>query len=611
MNTQNEMNSTILIFTANDADQVRLSQLANEGKEIQRLLNGSPRKNYDVVLSPESSTDDIIKELNVQNRTVEILHYAGHSDGNSILLNDTQANADALAKKLQSIGTLKLVFINGCSSKGQVQFFHAAGIPFVIATSRPIDDDKAFWFAKQFYNYLTIGRSLQKSFEATILDANFQKKNVPFLNERAIGRIADIQTDAIPWALYIREGAETQDYSLPFNQNKLSATPELNHKNFLDKIIFALASVEDYPNLKNIKNLAKKIEMVEVQQGKKVSELLKILPYTMSLCIQKIVAEIERDSEYYRLQLYNYTFLFETILHFTASILMAQVWQHKKNISAQNLEKFLEFGSFWKKSRLDQSPNDYKFIILKMIDWLNSLELSIPFQKNDIERLIVFLNSNDFEAASEFFYRQKSIYNQRIRLSDTEAIENCFKSQEYLNQTFYAFKNLAVNNMASVRGINVMNFRHVETNFDNVVSKLIINETEQSPVLGSKMLENKSVLWYSSNDNDLDVILDIPDKLNLFPFIIDLNAFTEKYSSEVALYLFIGYFGDASGINCYHFVSVNDNSIIWKFDENQNKISSQHIGQTTSLTHQANHLMVRAGEFKKYLSEFKAIFLNA
>ena len=67
---------TVLIITANDPND-RLQMLAREGKEVQLLLNSAARKNYDVVLLPETTTGDIIKELNVANREVEVLHYAG------------------------------------------------------------------------------------------------------------------------------------------------------------------------------------------------------------------------------------------------------------------------------------------------------------------------------------------------------------------------------------------------------------------------------------------------------------------------------------------------------------------------------------------------------
>ncbi len=128
---------TILILTANDPSD-HLHQLAAEGKEIQRILNSAHGKAFDVVLVPECSTEDLIRELMVPNREIEIVHYAGHAGSSSLRLTDTDAEAAALAEKLRSQGTVKLVFLNGCATRGQVEFFHAAGVPFVFATSRPV-----------------------------------------------------------------------------------------------------------------------------------------------------------------------------------------------------------------------------------------------------------------------------------------------------------------------------------------------------------------------------------------------------------------------------------------------------------------------------------------
>ncbi len=56
--------STILIATANDKND-SLHKLEEEGKEIQRILNSVLRKNYDIVLLPHATTEDITNVLNL------------------------------------------------------------------------------------------------------------------------------------------------------------------------------------------------------------------------------------------------------------------------------------------------------------------------------------------------------------------------------------------------------------------------------------------------------------------------------------------------------------------------------------------------------------------
>lgn len=101
---------TLLLVSANDPDN-RLNQLSNEAKEIQRTLNKAHGKAYDVALTPDASIQDLIEELKIPNRKIEVLHYAGHADSTLIQLTDGDANAEALAEKLQRLQSLKLIFL--------------------------------------------------------------------------------------------------------------------------------------------------------------------------------------------------------------------------------------------------------------------------------------------------------------------------------------------------------------------------------------------------------------------------------------------------------------------------------------------------------------------
>jgi CHAT domain len=601
---------TILIITANDPND-KLQMLAREGKDVQFLLNAAPRKSYDVVLLPETTTADIIKELNVPNREVEVLHYAGHADASLLRLNDTDAEATALADKLRALGTLKLVFINGCASKGQVAYFHGAGIPFVIATARPINDTKAVWVATQFYQYLSLGRSAREAFDEVVTDAKFQQKGINLANNRAIGHISDDKTVPFEWGLYTCEGFENSSYSLPFSAKMVSDTEGVNHSIFLDNLVFALAEVES-PHFKNIKKLAENLRRGTVANGKKISELLKTLSYTLGVRIRQITAEPDdKSSEYYRELLYDYVFLYETLLHHTASVLIAQLWQNQKLALQFKPVNFPDIRAFWLKDQLKESPEGYKNLIVSLLDWLAKSGIENPYSAQDTEGMLAYFNAPQFEQATNYFHQQKRLFEQRVRLNEAESLENCFIAQQHLITAFQALKHVTAYFMASIRGINVVNFRHVATEYGNVVSKLVVTEADPTSVFGTKMLENKSILCYKSDESDLDALIDVGDTMNLFPFVIDRNVFTEKANSEVDLYLFTGYFADATtGRSQYHFASVQNPSKIWQFDETQNHVNLLHIGETAGFAHQANHLMANAGEFKAYLTEFKNLFLK-
>ena len=159
----------------------------------------------------------------------------GHANGSALRLNDTDANAQALANKLRSLGTLKVVFINGCASRGQVAYFHAAGIPFVVATSRAVNDEKAFWLAKQFYEYLSKGHSVREAFDEVVNDANLQQINIPFGSSRDMLKITEAQDDSFAWGLYVREGSEKENYFLPLGDKDALTAKNVVKKNVVER----------------------------------------------------------------------------------------------------------------------------------------------------------------------------------------------------------------------------------------------------------------------------------------------------------------------------------------------------------------------------------------
>ncbi|MEO6038756.1 MAG: CHAT domain-containing protein, partial [Saprospiraceae bacterium] len=363
------MPGTLLLLTANDPDN-HLPLLTREGKDLQRLLNAVPRKQYEVVFSPESDTEDLIKELNVANRQVELLHYAGHANGSQLRLTDVDAEAAVLAEKLRSAGTVKVIFINGCASQGQVRFFHAAGIPFVIATTRPVEDKQAFWVASQLYQYLALGRRLKQAFAEVMTDARLQQKDVD-LDLRSLGLRDGSPTDALPWGLYIRPGAENEDYSLSLSARSGPALQAVNHTVFLDTLIFALEK-SMAPAFTDLRRLADTLRRAPVPDGKKLHELTKALPSTLGLRIRQIVFQAEETSEeYYRELLYDYCILFETLLHHVVSMLTAQLWQHK-NEAFRQAPTDAAIIDFWRQNRLLQSPQDYAAQIGRLLDWTDA-----------------------------------------------------------------------------------------------------------------------------------------------------------------------------------------------------------------------------------------------
>jgi len=105
-------------------------------------------------------------------RRIRVFHFAGHASGVAVMLNDgagapAKAHADGLADYLGRQPGLRLVVLNGCSTREQVARLRKNGVGAVVATKRTIHDDVAAEFAAQLYAELATKR-LRAAFDAAV-----------------------------------------------------------------------------------------------------------------------------------------------------------------------------------------------------------------------------------------------------------------------------------------------------------------------------------------------------------------------------------------------------------------------------------------------------------
>ena len=146
---------------------------------------------------------------------VALFHFAGHADADRLLLESasgaTAAHAEGLAGYLGGQGGVKLVFLNGCSTRPQVAELLRKGIDVVLATARPIDDAAARAFAVDFYKQLVAGRTFRDAFERARELAKTARGNHPraFFRDLAAFGPEDVADErGFPWDFQVRPGAE-------------------------------------------------------------------------------------------------------------------------------------------------------------------------------------------------------------------------------------------------------------------------------------------------------------------------------------------------------------------------------------------------------------------
>jgi len=161
-------NDAPVVFLAfANAPDAHLENLKTESRRVFRTLQPLEDEGQIHVHREESSEiGELYEDLLRHDGRIVIFHYGGHADGNTLRLEGGDGGGEGLASLLGQQSGLKLVFLNGCATKGHVKRLLDAGVPAVIATSVPIGDVKAQEFANAFYIAMAEGRSIAGAFDA-------------------------------------------------------------------------------------------------------------------------------------------------------------------------------------------------------------------------------------------------------------------------------------------------------------------------------------------------------------------------------------------------------------------------------------------------------------
>ncbi|MEO8139007.1 MAG: CHAT domain-containing protein, partial [Gemmatimonadota bacterium] len=216
--------STPVLFLAfaNDAD-AHLDLLKAESKGVFSALRDLDRQDFVKVHREESAdVDELFEALDSFKDQVAVFHYGGHADGMTLRMEGGAAHAGGIAGLLGEQKNLKLVFLNGCATRPQVEKLLAAGVKAVIATSVPIRDDKASEFAARFYQALANRRTIAQAFA---LAQAFLQTKYGDVKEFGVVKLRGVDMgeapaagDTIPWGLYIQEQYQDEvlNWKLPY-----------------------------------------------------------------------------------------------------------------------------------------------------------------------------------------------------------------------------------------------------------------------------------------------------------------------------------------------------------------------------------------------------------
>lgn len=213
----------VFLAFANDKDAYLENLEREEDSIYQKLQPLIDLEAIQVYSRGRTTIEDIYQQFNRFRKKIVIFHYGGHAGSTTLHLKGKTAQAKGLAELLANQKNLKLVFLNGCSTKEQVEYLLHLGVPAVIATSVPINDKKATDFAIQFYQSLVSGATLKESFEEAVSRLRTEKQLTDNQAEyRFLGAVLtekNINIAENPWGFFVRKKT-VENWKIPKQKPK-------------------------------------------------------------------------------------------------------------------------------------------------------------------------------------------------------------------------------------------------------------------------------------------------------------------------------------------------------------------------------------------------------
>ena len=537
----------VILLTFSNSPDDYLPMIVEEQKAIKNSLLDYVDNHYLQIRDVQhASAVDIFYLINRYHNQVQILHYGGHADGESLQLEQEvgviqMAKAKGLAGLLGTQEELKLVFLNGCATKGQVKSLLDAGVQAVLATSVPVNDSQALQFSKQFYQALSAGSTLREAFLKARAYLETQSDPPPFSNiEESRGLQLRESTQNIPWGLYWKPEAQSiLDWKLPttstleinFATDSTASLAQTAVNNLL--VDSTLKAIRESAF---VKELARKIHQerkagyakrlpsdAEKKDALVRSYLAPISVHLRALFSNNLARKYDEERLAQMVTTYRIT------LEFICFIMLSDIWDavHKKRkplkISASARRQLEAFFGLHAKAKAG-------FDFFQLADALLMIA-----NHNQIQFYTKRLNHypEGFNGVQELVEGNRHFQEMRTALEGdipSRLIEPFGqRSEKHLTNLLCELNYLIHYKMAVVKNIEVLqiknmpppSYKHTVVELDNNYNDFGEKDRQQEL---EKPTDMESVLLYQ----DL-----LKDNLNLSPFILDENALTREFNSKI------------------------------------------------------------------------------
>lgn len=544
-----------------------LPMIAAEQKAIKKALLDYTDRNYLQLRDVQhASTEDVFYLVNRYHNQICIFHFGGHASGRSLQLEQEigavqMADVKGIAGLLGAQEQLKLVFLNGCATQGQVKALLDAGVQAVIATQVSVNDSEAQKFAAQFYQALAAGSTLREAFQnaKALIETD---QNAPRIEEiektRRVG--PSEPEESMPWGLYWRAEAEAiLHWKLPkvspLNIDFGDGDAPGNQKNQAVNSLLVDSTLKAVRESVFVKELARKIrrERKAGDLNRKPSDAEKkdavIRSYLAPVSVHlRILFSRKLSEKFDEARLRKLSVAYQKTVKFFAFCTLSDVWEatYKKRTPLNMTdEERRQIQTFFQLNALAAPAFDY----FQLADVLLKVA-----RRNDIRFYIDQLNNypngwignETLASANEHFQLMKTVLEQDVPSRLIEPY--CVNSEQQLAKALCEWYFLLDYRMAVVKNIEVRQvrnmpprtFKHAMVELDNNYNDIGRKDRWQDL---EEPTDIESVLLYRDRLND---------NLNLSPFILDENALIREFNSKI-----------------YFFSHTTENGLQYDWNENE------------------------------------------
>ena len=561
----------ILAAFANDQGRF-LDSLQQESDAISDALRAKKDGGFvDLEVQQGATIDRLFTLIGRYGNDLAVLHYGGHANGSALDLqagdgSNAEAHGAGLAQLLGSLPNLKLVFLNGCATQGHVEALLGAGVPAVIATSAPVEDDIALQFAKTFYGALAdpaASRTIDFAFARAKALVTTAKGGAITVESRGMGAGDDAppQIGAAKWGLYAATGKHAElAWTLPASRAadfviEGSAAPAIATAIATPSgglIARQAAAVSDIDqDFRERMELERKLSRDGTVDERLVREgIINAFPSPIGEKLRILFAGGQMGDPRLRLTVATY----DITTRFIAFALLAQLWDLFEDKAGAVTLSDAQWQAIEAFNQLDEAgAARFDFLAL-------AISLSAALAANQTAAYMTqcatlagAMAQPECAAAQSFMNAMRAaIFDATI--DPAKAADLAQEADTHLDAALYVLTFVAGYKLATIKEITINRSRRKEPSFlhrrvvlDRAAAALYTDDTQSL----LHFADNESVILLKQLD-------DVTSYLNLSPFVIDQNALTRDPGTNL---YFFHWYDEATGTLHYNQISEDSDRI--------------------------------------------------